>query len=92
MIDVKAAVQCAKDAAKDFLSEDAALEDLLLEEVEFNEAENTWLITLGFNVINKNAMRGLGAAIAGNQYIRKYKAFSIDADSGKVKAMKIREV
>jgi hypothetical protein len=92
MIDVKEAVQSAKNAAKDFLAEDGALEDLLLEEVEFHDAENTWLITLGFNVVNKNALRGIGAALAGNQYIRKYKAFSIDADTGKVKAMKIREV
>lgn len=92
MIDVKEAVQSAKDAAKDFLAEDVALDDLLLEEVEFHDAENTWLITLGFNVLNKNAMRGIGATLAGNQYIRKYKAFSIDAETGKVKAMKIRDV
>lgn len=92
MIDVKDAVQSAKNAAKDFLAEDVVLDDLLLEEVELNDTENTWLITLGFNVLNKNAMRGIGAALTGTQYIRKYKTFSIDAETGKVKAMKIREV
>lgn len=92
MIEVKDAVQYAKTAAKDFLAEDVTLDDLLLEEVEFNDSENTWLITLGFDVINKNAMRGIGAALAGVQYIRKYKTFIIDAETGKVKAMKIREV
>lgn len=92
MIDVKTAVQFAKSAAKDFLSEDGALDELLLEEVEFDDAESIWLITLGFNVVNKNSLRGIGAAIAGNQYIRKYKTFSIDAETGKVKAMKIRDV
>ena len=92
MIEVKDAVLSAKKAAKDFLSEDVQLDDLLLEEVEFDEPENTWLITLGFNVVNRNAMRGIGAALAGVQYIMKYKTFSIDADTGRVKAMKIRDI
>lgn len=92
MIEVKDAVKFAKTAAQDFLADDVTLDDLLLEEVELNESENTWLITLGFDVLNKNAMRGLGAALVGAQYIRKYKTFCIDAETGKVKAMKIREV
>lgn len=92
MIEVRDAVQVAKAAAKDFLAEDVVLNDLLLEEVELNDAEGTWSITLGFDVPNRNAMRGLGAALGANQYIRKYKTFNIDAGTGKVKSMKIREI
>lgn len=92
MIEVKEAVSAAKVAARDFLSEDISLEDLLLEEVELNDSGGAWLITLGFNVLNKNAMRGIGAALGGMQYVRKYKTFSVDVETGKVTSMKIREV
>lgn len=92
MLDVKEAVALARDAARDFFDE-TPLNDLQLEEVEYDDPTETWLITLGFNVKNMNPMSGLGAALSGGQqYIRKYKIFSIDAQSGKVKSMKIREV
>ncbi len=92
MLEVKEAVSAAREAARDFFDE-TPLNDLQLEEVEFEDSTETWLITLGFNVKNMNPMSGLGAALSGGQqFIRKYKVFSIDANSGKVKSMKIREV
>lgn len=92
MLEVKEAVAAARNAAKDFFDE-TPLNDLQLEEVEYEETSAAWLITLGFNVKNMNPMSGIGAALGGNQqYIRKYKIFCIDAITGKVKSMKIREV
>ncbi|NTV46428.1 MAG: hypothetical protein HGB11_07910 [Chlorobiales bacterium] len=92
MLDVKQAIAAARKAASEFF-EDASLIDLQLEEVEFDTARNVWLITLGFNVPNRNLMKGIGAVIGNErQYIRKYKLFMIDALTGQVKSMKIREV
>lgn len=92
MLTVREAVQRARENATEFY-QDAEISDLQLEEVELDEAAGFWLITLGFNVPNANPMRGLGAAIAGErQYIRKYKIFNIDVNTGDLKSMKIREV
>lgn len=93
MLDVKEAVQVAKNAAVDFLADDTELQELLLEEVELDDAHNLWLITLGFNVPDKSPLHGLGAALSGRSpFTRKYKVFSVDSETGKVKAMKIRTV
>ncbi|MCJ8205801.1 hypothetical protein [Pseudomonas sp. RGM2987] len=92
MIEVKDAVQVAKSAANDFLGQEMALNDLLLEEVELDKANRAWAITLGFNVPAAHKFDRLGAALAGQMYTRKYKTFIIDAETGEFRSMKIREV
>jgi hypothetical protein len=94
MIDVKKAVNFAIQAIHDFYDEQE-LTDLALEEVE--QTDDEWLITLGFLVPNKNPVKhnvfSMAVAAANDrQYIRKYKIFAVDAESGKVISMKIREL
>jgi len=92
MIEVKDAVQVAKSAAYEFLGQETALKDLLLEEVELDTSSNTWAITLGFNVPVANRLERIGAALAGQMFVRKYKTFNIDAETGEFRSMKIREI
>jgi hypothetical protein len=92
MIEVKEAVLAAKTAAKDFLSDDVELTELLLEEVELDERQGVWVITLGFNMPNKNALTGIGTVFSNDRFIRKYKIFNVDINTGAVKSMKIRDL
>lgn len=95
MITVKEAVKIAKNAYLE-LYEDTPLNeerDLQLEEIQLDTNQNEWQVTLGFNIKNANPLRGIGAAFSGDRmYVRKYKLFHIDANSGDVRSMKIREV
>jgi len=99
MLDVKEAV---KKAFENLLSlyENNQIEDILLEEVEFNEETKKWLITLGFAISRKILFRE-GHPLAlfnqkdmglNNGYERVYKIFTIDAETGTVESMKIRTV
>jgi len=93
MIDVKKAVSFSMQAIHDFYDKQE-LTDLALEEVE--QTDNQWLITLSFLVPNKkpnkNNMFAMAAVADEKQYIRKYKIFAVDAESGKILYMKIREL
>lgn len=60
--------------------------DVRLEEIELSEDEKFWFITLGFNRPINDPFTG----ILQPQTQRDYKQFKIDAETGKVKAMKIR--
>lgn len=91
-LDVKTAVRIAKGAAGEFYEEED-ISDLLLEEVEFDEMQHQWLITLGFNTPNRNPMKGLAATLSPDrQFLRKYKVFNVDDDTATVKSMKIRDI
>lgn len=88
-MDVKEAVNKAMAAASDLFGPEM-LNNLQLEEVDFDERTGTWQITLGFDVPNTNPMKGIGAALSGDRmYIRKYKVFHVDS-TGNVKSVKIR--
>ena len=95
MLDVKQAVKTATTAVLNFYDTEE-LKELLLEEVEFDEDNQQWKITLGFYVPNKNPPKNelfaLAAAADERKYDRKYKIFAIDAESGNVISMKIREL
>ena len=88
MLSVKEAAQVAFEYFDD-LYEDAPVSSVLLEEVEQVESGNgpLWHITLGFT---DESSRG-GAAVMASKP-RRYKRFEIDAETGEVKAMKIRSV
>lgn len=84
-MDVKEAVKAATDYLQD-LYPDTPAEAVRLEEVEFGP--DAWFITLSFLYKTDNAFEGL--ATGGLK--RHYKVFTIDDESKKVLAMKIRQL
>jgi hypothetical protein len=90
MIDVKQAVQAAESYARALFPE-AELRHLRLEEVERSENDSRWNITLGWV---EPAVSGNGIVFsAGAQKLpRVYKLFEVDAETGEVTSMKIRDV
>ena len=98
MIDVKSAVQAARKHA-DELFADQALQNLLLEEVIFEEDQQLWLITLGYDAPHKiKANRGLQMQMAmaemetEERQERIYKRFKINAADGSFKGMEIYDI
>ena len=79
MITVRDAASSAINFAQGLLDE-ARARDLRLEEVEFNKQPPRWFITLSMP-----AVKNFG-------FSREYKAFTVDADTGEVLSMKIREL
>lgn len=73
---------------------DNQIKGVLLEEVEFSEPANQWLITIGFTISktreNSSALADL--ILPERESTRKYKIVHIDAQSGKAISMKIREI
>ena len=67
-------------------------EDLRLEEAELSEDKEHWFITLGFIRPVDKTSNYLGDLITTRNYEREYKIFKIDATTGEVQSMKIREV
>ncbi len=93
MTEVKEAVSAAAAAAQKFFA-DKKLIDMQLEEVEMSDDQGFWLITLGFLVPDLTPLSGIETMIhmGEDKYLRKYKVFKVDANTGKVVSMKIREV
>jgi hypothetical protein len=82
-IDVKQAVERAQKYLNDFYP---GIKGTLLEEIEFDNVSQQWWITLSF--FDPDGMpTGLLSLMT-----RKYKVFKIDAQSGEVLAMKIRQI
>jgi len=97
MIDVKAAFSSAYEylqVVQDMLG--GKLEDLRLEEVELADDKTSWLITLGYDlpVKNRSQLEELLASPTRPKltFRREYKLFRVNAETGKVEAMKIRDV
>lgn len=96
MIDVKKAIQAAKESLLALYS-DTEIKDLLLEEVELTDDEKYWDVTLGFSVpsIAPSVTNRLSQSLEEFEppkHERRYKLFKVDADDGEVKSMKIRWV
>lgn len=74
----------------------ATTSNVALEEVEFLEDENCWLITLGFDDpirINPNPLFSTKVNFFGPQSpARKFKVFKVNAKTGKVISMRIRKL
>ena len=93
MIDVKTAVTRAADYAKEWLASD----QVFLEEVELSKRGDSgiWLITLSIpRRDNYGALSGLlprspAELLYGG---REYKVFEVDAETGEVRSMKIRDL
>lgn len=97
--DVRDAVTAAQhyfQSLKDLISD--RVQDVMLEEVELSEDKRFWFVTLGFErpvAQRKNALSELLPAPAlppDYKYEREYKIFKIDAETGEVQSMKIREL
>lgn len=86
MIDVKKAVNTAKEYIQDFFAPET-LSGLELEEVELSEDAKTWLVTLGFT---SKKEQNVSELLASRQAMREYKLFRIDAETGQILSMKTR--
>lgn len=85
MIDVKQAAQSASTFINGLYSGEM-VSDVRLEEVELSEDGKFWMITLSFPLPSSLGIVYLGGGG------RQYKLFKIDADTGEVLSMKIRDV
>jgi hypothetical protein len=93
MITAREAVQIARDQMHEWFAEHG-LHDLELEEVGRSDDEKFWLITLGSSVKRTNLTASeIMSAPAGStpDTVRIYRVFSIDVESGEVRAMKPRK-
>jgi hypothetical protein len=93
MVEIKEAARAAEEFAREAL--DGELAGLRLEEVELSDDERTWLITLGWvdPFVLTDPVRRLAGGMTGYRTLpRVYKVFQVDRDSGRVRAMKIRDV
>lgn len=86
MIDVKQAVDTAFDNFR-YLYSDNDLPQVLLEEVNLNDEEDLWLVTIGF----ARPQTGFGAISQATQ-TRAYKTFKIDAETGDFQGLSMRKV
>ena len=84
MLDVKEAAQKASEYFATLYT-DEGIHSVQLEEVEISDDGKYWLITLSY------PMPGQLPTIDPN-HKRKYKVFKIDAETGQVVSMKIRNV
>lgn len=98
-IGFKEAAAIARQFVLDLYSEDeqgAPLQNVLLEEIEYDRRSNSWLVTIGFDrkytppppVFSV----GIGGNFQGPQYRRALKRVEIDDETGKVLRMIEREV
>lgn len=89
---VKRAVTAAIDYVKDLYA-GSNLRDLLLEEVEFSEATDQWLVTVGFSLPEtKEEDVSLIMPRTSRALSHRYKVVNIDAKTGKPVSMKIRSL
>ncbi len=92
MIDVKQAAQTAMEYSGQLFGN--ILNRLQLEEVELSDDEKHWFITIGYDVPASPAQTALENIVQGLKprgAERKYKVVDVDAESGKVKAVKMRQ-
>ncbi len=93
-IPIKTAVSNAIEFVRELYAEDQ-IKDILLEEVEFSEPADQWLITIGFTKykIQEYSLPAVTDLILPErETVRKYKIVHIDAQSGEPISMKIREI
>jgi hypothetical protein len=96
MVDVRSAVSAARDYLQQLtdllLDSDKTIKGLRLEETELSENKQYWLITLGFDLpvdAHRDPLQSIGM---NKKYGREYRIFKIDAQTGEVQSMKIREL
>lgn len=93
-IDVNKAIKLGFEYVKDFYdNQNQNIPNLLLEEVELDEYQSQWLITIGFDFIRKKTATDTLSFFPKTiiEKERVYKVVRIDANDGKFISMKIRE-
>jgi hypothetical protein len=90
MISIKEAAQKAVEFCQDLYAD---AQELLLEEVEFDEMTNFWLITISFWIQKhvEDAPSVFTSPFA-SRFERRYKTLTVNANTGLVMSMKIREL
>ena len=88
MIDVKQAVKAA-GAYLDELYDRSTITDALLEEVELSEDEREWHVTLSFQRVKGQDRSFVDELLP---TFRQFKTFTINAETGAVTAMRIRQL
>jgi len=93
-LDVSRAIEIATESAKEYYK-DEDIRGLRLEEVEYDEGDDVWLVTLGFVVdedpLSSSSFQDQIKELAGTvRRARVYKVFTIFANNGAVKSMKMR--
>jgi inactivated superfamily I helicase len=92
-IDVATAVRAASGFLHSVFQEEDA-RDLRLEEVEFADDTNQWLVTLSFlrpvadeelTILNREL-----AKFEGRKFRREYKSVAVDAETGEARSIKMR--
>lgn len=93
MLTVKEAAQAAEQWVRDLYAK-KDLQHLRLEEVTLSDDDRYWYITLGWVEPAVQMPSSLSAALGRDIHVlpRVYKTLEVDADTGAVKSMKIREV
>ena len=82
-------VKQATDNSVNFLKTiDSSVEDILVEEVEFDTINQEWLITLSFS--HPTALTRNLSSVFNEK--TKYKIFKVDSTTGEVLSMKIRQL
>jgi hypothetical protein len=92
-VSVKEAVAAAIAYVKE-LYEGVSLRDLLLEEIEYSNASDKWLVTVGFSLPETKEVSTsvIFPSKTSRELSRRYKTVIIDAISGTPDSMKIRNV
>ena len=76
------------------LYDGVSLRDLLLEEIEYSDASDKWLVTIGFSLPETREVSTsvILPSKTSRELSRRYKTVIIDAVSGTADSMKIRTV
>ena len=92
MVDAKQAVKMAMEYLKE-MYDTKEFKDIMLEEVELSEDNQYWNVIIGFARRQVSTSEGPMASLVGKteQYKREFKIFTIDAESGIVRSMKIKK-
>jgi hypothetical protein len=92
-VPVKAAVASAIDYVRELYA-GISLRDLLLEEIEYSEASDKWLVTIGFSLpeTKEASSSVIFPSKTSRELSRRYKTVVIDAVSGIPDSMKIRSI
>ena len=92
-IGIKEAVKSARELALQLFEAD--LKNLALEEVEFDETHNQWLVTLGYDSPHKLVRKTTGPSLfptIEEEMQREYKLFRLDSNDGHLISMSIRSL
>ena len=90
VLDVKQAVQTAREHIADIFA-DESIRNVGLEEVELNESDRVWEITIGFSR-PWSSPGGVMRALGGGDAARTFKTVRIEDESGRVESVRHRHV